>query len=255
MSALTQQMRALLAQVPADPHGAPPVRRAAAMGVLSVPVAGMELCREETAAALFEIYGDEYSLPGMTTDTLYDLLGAAVFELGPAGLLEVTEEFSGLESAEFPEVGVCRSYAYRLAVSFWYEGARSRPMAAGEAAAALYLSDHARHAGTHDLDPRHLARHVRQGAGRVPTAALLRLGSAVSADLARVPDPRGGCGWLYGRLMPDRQRARRCFDLIRSNTPVPLPLIVRTDAGNYLTGATPPPGPGNRWARPLRAQW
>ncbi|MGW3272312.1 hypothetical protein ACWDFH_12685 [Streptomyces kronopolitis] len=255
MSALTQQVRALLAQMPADPHGAPLVRRAGAAGVLSVPVAGMELCREETAAALFEVYSDEYGLPCMTTDTLYDLLGAAVFELGPAGLLEVTEAFSELESAEFPEVGVCRWYAYRLAVSFWYEGARSRPMTAGEAAAALYLSDHARIAGASSADPRHLARHVRQGAGWAPTAALLRLGSAVSADLARVPDPRGDGGWLYRRLMPDRQRARRCFDLIRSSTPVPLPLIVRTDAGDYLTGATPPPGPGNRWARPLRAEW
>lgn len=254
MSAFTQQARALLAQMPADPHGAPLVRRAGATGVLSVPVAGMELCREETAAALFEVYSDEYGLPGMTTDTLYDLLGAAVFALGPAGLLEVTETFSELESAEFPEVGTCRWYAYRLAVSFWYQGARSRPMAAGEAAAALYLSDHARHAGIHGTDPRHLARHVRQGAGRVPTTALLRLGTAVSADLARVPDPRAD-GWLYRRLMPDRQRARRCFDLIRSSIPVPLPLIVRTDADDYLTGATPPPGPGNRWPRPLRAQW
>ncbi|MEU9502832.1 hypothetical protein [Streptomyces sp. NPDC048196] len=255
MSTPTRQVRALFAHVPAAPHGALPRRRAGATGVLSVPVAGMELCREETAAALFEVYSDEYGVPGMTTDTLYDLLGAAVFELGPAGLLEVTETFSELEAAEFPEVGTCRWYAYRLAVSFWYEGARSRPMTAGEAAAALYLSDHARHAGTHGTDPRHLARHVRQGAGRVPTAALLRLGSAVGADLARVPDPRGDGGWLYRRLMPDRQRARRCFDLIRSNIPVSLPLIVRTDDGDYLTGATPPPGPGNRWARPLKAQW
>ncbi|MEU6327765.1 hypothetical protein ABZ851_10840 [Streptomyces sp. NPDC047049] len=255
MSALTQQVRALFAQMPLDPDGALLVRRTGATGVLSVPVAGMELCREETAAALFEVYSDEYGLPGMSTDTLYDLLGAAVFEMGPAGLLETTDVFSGLDSVEFPEVGVCRWYAYRLAVSFWYEGARSRPMTAGEAAAALYLSDHARIAGAPSADPRRLARHVRQGAGQVPTAALLRLGSAVSADLARVPDARGDGGWLYRRLMPDRQRARRCLDLIRSSTPVPLPLIVRTETGDYLTGATPPPGPGNRWARPLRAEW
>ncbi|QNE79139.1 hypothetical protein F0344_08875 [Streptomyces finlayi] len=204
---------------------------------------------------MFEVYSDEYAVPGISTDALYALLGTAMTELGPAGLVETTDAFSGLDSVEFPEVGACRWYAYRLAVSFSYEGARSRCMTAGEAAAGLALSGYARNPGAGRLDARSLARQVREGAARVPAAVLVRLGRAVSEDLARIPDPQGSGAWLHRRLLPDRQHTRHCFDLIRSNVPVPLPLVVRTDDGTYQIGAAPPPGPGNRWARPLRAQW
>ncbi|WP_328865483.1 hypothetical protein [Streptomyces sp. NBC_00304] len=255
MSTPTTHAASLFAHVPAArPHGAL-VRRAGGAGPLSVPVAGMELCREETAAALFEVYSDEHAVPGVTTDTLYALLGTAVSKLGPGGLVETADVFSGLDSVEFPEVGACRWYAYRLALSFWYEDARSRPMTAGEAAAAMALSGYARTTGAGRIDPRSLARQVREGAARLPAAALVQLGRAVSADLAHIPDPGDSGTWLYRRLLPDRQRTRRCFDLIRSNVPVPLPLVVRTDDGTYRIGAAPPPGPGNRWARPLGAQW
>jgi hypothetical protein len=36
---------------------------------------------------------------------------------------------------------------------------------------------------------------------------------------------------------------------------VPTPVIVRPDSGGYALGATPPPGPGNQWARSIRAEW
>ncbi|WP_256106821.1 hypothetical protein [Streptomyces sp. ODS05-4] len=248
-------VNALFAHAPAQP--AVPVRlvrRAGAVGVLSVPAAGMELCREETAAALFEVYTDEHAVPDMSTDALYDLLQAAVYELGPAGLLETTDTFAELDSAEFWEVGACRWYAYRLALSFWYQAARSRPMTAGEAAAALYLSDYTRTA-THPTAPDTTARKIRQVSAQIPTPILLRLGRALTARMAGVPDPTGSGEWLSRRLLPDHQRARRCFTHIRSNPTTPLPLIVRTDAGQYAVGAVPPAGPGNRWAQPLQARW
>ncbi|MER7877000.1 hypothetical protein ABTY63_26135 [Streptomyces solisilvae] len=254
MNTATEHARALLAHAP---DTATPLRARRQMGTAlpSVPVEGLELCREETAAALFEGCADLCGLPQITADALYDLLKQQVREMGPAGLLEHTEDFSHLDSTEFFEVGECRWYAYRLALTFWYRDARTRPMTAGEAAAALYLSDWARTAARGRPGPRQVARHIREGAASLPVAALVRLGRGTVADLARVPDPAGSGRWLYRQLMPDRARARACFDLIRGPLPVPLPMVVRTDTGAYAVGATPPPGPGNRWARPLRAQW
>lgn len=248
------QAGALFAHVPDRAPVLPERRRA---GVLpTVPVGGRELCREETAAALFEAEADCYGLPDLSTGTLYDVLTRSVRALGWDGLAKVTEEFSGLDNSDFFEVAACRGYAYRLCLAHWYTGARTRPMTAGEATAALYLSDYARHAGGCPVtDPRQIGRHVRQGAARIPTAALVRLGRSVVADLARLPELRQAGGWLHGRLMPDRQRARACFDLIRGNLPIPLPVIVRPDRGGLVVGAVPPPGPGNRWARPLREGW
>ncbi|WP_234433660.1 hypothetical protein [Streptomyces rimosus] len=272
MSTPTRQVRALMAHVPAAPHGALPQRRAGATEALLVPVAGMELCPEETAAALFEVYSDEYGVPDMTTETLYDLLGAALFELGPAGLLEVTKAFSELESAEFPEVGACRRYAYRLAVASWYEGARARPMTVGEAAVALYLSDAYRH---HQIDtptarraPLLVSRAIRQSAALVPIETLTRLGDAMVQEFA-APAPTSvtpgvtaasgpgvtGGGWLYRQALPDWHRRRWCFDLMRADTRQPSPLVVRLDGGAYAVGATPPAGPDGTWARTLRAGW
>jgi hypothetical protein len=248
------QVRALFAQVP-DRAPALPQRGPTAF---TVHVNGRDLTREEAAAALFEAETDCYGLPDLTTDTLHEVLTASVRKLGWDGLASVAEDFSGLDSGEFFEVGVCRWYAYRLCLAHWYSRARTRPMTAGEATTALYLSDHARHgrvAGAVGIDARQVGRMVRQGADRIPAPALVRIGRTVAADLARVPGPRPAGGWLHQRLMPDYRRARACFDLVRSNLPIPLPVIVRPDNGGLLVGAVPPPGPGNRWARPLRERW
>ncbi|GAB2616319.1 hypothetical protein GCM10027168_56010 [Streptomyces capparidis] len=256
MSHTAAQVRALFAGVVSTPAAAPPPTRRTA-SLPGVPVNNLELSREEAAAALFEVYTDEYGLPGISTDTLHDVLGAAVFELGPVGLLEATETFSGLDGTEFPEVADCRWFAYRLSLARWHTRARTRPMTLGEATAALYLSDHARTATTPRAggDPRAIGRMVRQGAARVPTPALLRLGRAVTADLARMPDPTHGGAWLSRTLLSDHGRTRRCFELLRGNPRIPLPTIVRPDRGGHLVGAVPPPGPGNHWARPLREEW
>lgn len=247
------QVGALFAQVPHRTPVLPAHRGTAALP--AVIVAGRELSREQTAAALFEAEADCYGLPGLTTATLRQILTTSVRTLGWDGLARVTEEFSGLDSAEFFEVGACRWYAYRLCLSGWYDRARTRPMTAGEATAALYLSDHGRHRSGPGIDAAQVGRHVLQGAARVPTPALVQVGRAVVADLAALPEARPTGGWLHRQVMSDRRRARACFDLIRSNLPVPLPVIVRPDDGGPVIGQVPPPGPGNRWARPLREGW
>ncbi|WP_256727113.1 hypothetical protein [Streptomyces acidiscabies] len=149
-----------------------------------VPAGGMGLSPEEVAAALFEAGVDvEYlgSVPG--TDALYEVLKKSADEQGPVGIVKLVSDFSALDSAEFWEVADCRRFAYRLALSFWYEGARSRPMTVGEAAVALYLSDAYRH---HQVDaltirraPLLVSRAVRQGAATVPVETLVRLGAAM----------------------------------------------------------------------------
>jgi hypothetical protein len=247
------QVGALFAQVP---HRTPvlPAHRGTAV-LPPVRVAGRELSREQTAAALFEAEADCYGVPDLTTDTLRQILATSVHTLGWEGLARVTEEFSGLDSAEFFEVGACRWYAYRLCLAGWYDRARTRPMTAGEATVALYLSDHGRHPGGPAADPCQIGRHVRQGAARIPAAALVRVGRTAAADLAALPEARPAGGWLHRQVMPDRRRARACFDLIRSNLPIPLPVIVRPEHGGPAIGQVPPPGPGNRWARPLREGW
>ncbi|WP_460069512.1 hypothetical protein [Streptomyces sp. YKOK-I1] len=230
----------------------------------------------EVAAALFETGADELALPAPDTDThtdtLYDALNGAVRTLGPAGIAEVVGIFTDLDAEEFPEVGVCRQFAYRLALSFWYDGARSRPMTAGEAAVALYLSDAYRH---HQVDavtvrraPLLVSRAIRQGAALVPTETLMRLGEAMVREFASPaltcvtpgvtapsrPGATGG-GWLYRQALPDYHRRRFCFDLMRSDTRQPSPLVVRLDGGTYAVGATPPAGPDGTWTRTLRAGW
>ncbi|AQW53410.1 hypothetical protein ACIQPP_01905 [Streptomyces violaceusniger] len=239
----------------------------------------------EVAAALFEAGADhELDVPLPSTDTLYGAFRASVGELGPVGVAEVVDTFNGLDAAEFFEVGVCRTFAYRLALSFWYAGARSRPMTAAEAAVALYLSDAYRH---HQVDaltfrraPLLVSRAIRQGAALVPVETLMRLGEAMVRELAS-PAPvtavtpggtqvRPGDGsasqegvtavtpgrdWLYRQALPDYHRRRFCFDLMRADTHQPSPLLVRLDGGGYLLGATPPAGPDGTWTRTLRAQW
>ncbi|MBZ4323760.1 hypothetical protein JNW98_31055 [Streptomyces sp. SCA2-4] len=216
----------------------------------------MELTISEAAAALFETTADELAVPVPNTDTLYDALNTAVRTLGPAGIAEILGTFEELPSAEFFEVKACRRFAYRLALSFWYERARSRPMTAGEVGAAVYLSslDRCRMADFHKrpLCKLLLARAIHEGVTAVPTEVLVRLGKAMAGELGGVDRDRD---WLYKQALPDYHRRRFAFDLVQWNREQPAPLIVRPDSGGYLVGLTPPPGPDGRWLRPMRAEW
>ncbi|MFF4756055.1 hypothetical protein ACWD5R_36950 [Streptomyces sp. NPDC002514] len=255
-------------------------RRRAPEEFPTVPVGGLEWSPLDVAATLFEA-GADYELgdPVPSTDVLYELLCASVEELGPAGIAALVDDFAVLEAEEFSEVGVCRRFAYRLALSFWYEGARSRPMTVGEAAVALYLSPAYRH---HQVDaftvrraPLLVSRAIRQGAALVPVETLARLGEAMRrefaapvtpgvtqvSDTAVEPSREGvtavtaGRDWLYRQALPDWHRRRFCFDLIRADVRQPSPLVVRLDGGGYVLGATPPAGPDGTWSRTLRARW
>ncbi|MGW1354764.1 hypothetical protein ACWCQE_36690 [Streptomyces sp. NPDC002409] len=243
----------------------------------AVPVAGVELDVDDVAAALFETAADELAVPVPTTDTLYAALQAAVAKLGADGIAEVRETFAGLPADEFHEVADCRQFAHRLSLSFWYAGARSRPLTVGEAAVALYLSPAHRHqaAALTTRAPLLVSRSIRQGAAQVPLETLLRLGRALTDEFTapvtravtqvspgtrdavreRVTAVTPGRDWLCRQALPDRQRRRFCFDLMRADTRQPSPLLVRLDGGGHVLGATPPPGPDGTWTRPLRAQW
>ncbi|MFE3828737.1 hypothetical protein [Streptomyces sp. NPDC059092] len=253
MSTPTNQVRALFAQVSAHPYGAPLVRRTGGDGSLSVPVEGMELCPQETAAALFEVEADDDPAP--STDTLYSMLRASMQELGPAGLARTVTVFSDLDPGEFWEVSACHTFAYRLALSFWYEGARARPMTAGEAATALYLSGHHRHATRMAGATPFLSRAVREGAAVLPTETLIRLGALMGAELAGAHTSQAAPDWLYRQILPDRQRRQVCFDLVRAHPCRPLPLVVRLDDGTHLLGTCPPPRQDGTWPRTTGVQW
>ncbi|MGW0560889.1 hypothetical protein ACWDZ4_09690 [Streptomyces sp. NPDC003016] len=258
----TATLDALYAQV--SPPVAPVVslaemdRRPLGEEFPTVPVGGLELDINEVAAALFETAADDLAVPVPDTDTLYEALKAAVATLGPVGIAEVSQTFAELDDAEFFEVRECRAFAYRLALSFWYRGARSRPMSAGEAGVALYLSDLVRYRRADFLElPKHkllISRALHQGATAVPTETLIRLGAFMAAEFGSTNRDRDR-EWLYKQALPDYHRRRFCFDLIRWETGQPSPLIVRPDSGGYTIGLTPPPGPGGIWRRPLKAQW
>ncbi|MFF0091480.1 hypothetical protein ACFYSF_16190 [Streptomyces canus] len=259
---MSTALDALYAQV--KPSAAPVVslterdRRPAGEDFPTIPVNGLELTIGEVAAALFETAADDLAVPVPSTDALYAALTAAVRQLGPAGIAEVTEQFEGLPSSEFFEVKECRQFAYRLALSFWYEGARSRPMSAGEVGVAIYLSgmDRYRQADFHGLPHRKLmlARAIHEGVTAVPTETLIRLGAVMSGELGGADRDRSG-EWLYKQALPDYHRRRFAFDLVQWNREQPAPLIVRPDSGGYLVGLTPPPGPDGKWQRPMRAEW
>ncbi|WP_236067857.1 hypothetical protein [Streptomyces brasiliscabiei] len=264
-------------------------RRRAGEDFPTVPAAGLEWSPGEVAAALFEAGADaELGETVPSTDTVYGVLRESAGALGPAGIAEVTAIFTTLDPVEFFEVAYCQRYAYRLALSLWYEGARARPMTAGEAAVALYLSDAYRH---HHIDPATfrrtpllVSRAIRQGAATVPVETLMRLGAAMVREFAvtavtppvtpgvtpvvtqvnavDAPSTPGtvttlpaGRDWLYRQALPDYHRRRFCFDLMRFDARQPSPLIVRLDGGAYAVGATPPPGPDGTWARTIRAEW
>ncbi|WP_240980788.1 MULTISPECIES: hypothetical protein [unclassified Streptomyces] len=276
-------LNALYARVAAPAAPAVPLawreRRRASEDLPTIPIRGLELTTGEAAAALFETGADELALPVPDTDTLYDALNGAVRTLGPAGIAEVLGIFPELDAEEFPEVGACRHFAYRLALSFWYEDARSRPMTVGEAAVALYLSDAYRH---HQIDahtvrraPLLVSRAIRQGAALVPIETLVRLGETMRREFTAPVTPlvtqvspsdadashegvtvvTPGRDWLYRQALPNWHRRRFCFDLMRADVRQPSPLVVRLDGGGYALGATPPAGPDGTWRRPLRAEW
>jgi hypothetical protein len=284
MKATPDPLGVLYARVAAPAAPAVPLarreRRRVPEDFPTVPAAGLEWSPVDVAAALFEAGADdEFAGCVPSTDALYAMLRDSVGALGLAGAAEVVGHFSELDAAEFHEVGTCRTFAYRLALSFWYEGARSRPMTAGEAAVALYLSDTYRR---HQVDaltvrraPLLVSRAIRQGAALVPTETLMRLGEAMGREFT-APASRGltcvtegvtGASregvtavpqvrdWLYRQALPDYPRRRFCWDLMRADTRQPSPLLVRVDGGAYTIGATPPAGPDGTWRRPVRAEW
>jgi hypothetical protein len=227
----------------------------------TVPVMGYELTPIETAAALFETAADELAVPVPDTDVLYDALKGAVRTLGPAGIADVVGPFTDLLNAdpvEFPEPVACRRFAYRLALSFWYAGARSRPMTGGEVGVAIYLSSLHRYrmADFRELPRRKLllSRAIHEGATAVPIETLIRLGRVMSGEFGGVDRDRER-EWLYKQALPDYHRRRFAFDLIRWDREQPTPLIVRPDSGGYLVGLTPPPADDGTWLRPARAEW
>jgi hypothetical protein len=226
----------------------------------TIPVGGLELTPGEAAGALFETAAEDLALPVPSTDALYMALTAAVNTLGPAGIADITPTFENLDAdpVEWPEVRDCRQFAYRLALSFWYAGARSRPMTAGEVGVAIYLSSLNRYrmADFRDLPRRKLmlARAIHEGVTAVPTETLIRLGKVMSGELGGVDRERDR-EWLYKQALPDYHRRRFAFDLVQWNREQPAPLIVRPDSGGYLVGLTPPPGPDGKWLRPMRAEW
>ncbi|MEU9158459.1 hypothetical protein AB0D59_50045 [Streptomyces sp. NPDC048417] len=260
---MTNTTDALYAQV--APSAAPVFslaemdRRPAGEDFPTIPILGLELTVTEAAAALFETAADELAVPVPDTDTLYDALNGAVRTLGPAGIAGITPTFEDLPAGEFPEVADCRRFAYRLALSFWYQGARSRPMTAGEVGVAIYLSslDRYRMAQFRELPRRKLlvARAIHEGVTAVPTETLIRLGAVMSGEFGRTADRDRDREWLYKQALPDYHRRRFAFDLVRWDRSQPAPLIVRPDAGGYLVGLTPPPAPDGLWLRSARTEW
>ncbi|MFE2635178.1 hypothetical protein ACFXKF_10405 [Streptomyces scopuliridis] len=258
----TSALDALYAQVGSVPAPVVPLtqrdRRRDGQDYPTVRAAGLELDLNEVAAALFETVADDFAVPAPDTDTLHAALTKSVNSLGAAGLAEAARTFARLDAREFPEVAACRRFAYRLILSFWYEGARSRPMTAGEAGVALYLSSLQRYrqAEFRALPRRALvlSRALHEGVTSVPTEILVRLGEVMAGELGGIDRDRKR-EWLYKQVLPDYHRRRFCFDMFRWDNSQPAPLIVRTDDGALTLGLTPPAGPDGTWLRSSRAQW
>ena len=210
----------------------------------TIPVGGLELDVNDAAAALFESGAEELAVPRPDTDTLYEVLKTAVTGVDRFELVKNAEVFAGLPDAEFSEVRQCREFAYQLAVSFWYRGARSRLMTRREAAVCLYLSDLGRYRRADFMAlPRHrlvLSRALHQGAAMVPTETLIRLGKAFRGQFDGKPDETD---WLAKQVLPDYHRRRFCLNILEIEARQPAPLIVRLDSGGYVLGLTPPAGP------------
>ncbi|MFE4828384.1 hypothetical protein [Streptomyces sp. NPDC056672] len=259
----TAALDALYAQVGPFPAPVVPLTQRDRRGegedfpTIPVPAAGLELDLNEAAAALFETVADNFAVPVPSTDTLHTALTASVTTLGPVRLAEVAGSFATLDGREFPEVATCRRFAYQLALSFWYDGARSRPMTGGEAGVALYLSSLQRYRRAEFRElPRHtmlLSRALHEGVTSVPTEVLIRLGAVMAGEFSSADRDRGR-EWLYKQALPDYHRRRFCYDMIRWDHSQPAPLIVRTTDGAHTIGLTPPPGPDGTWPRSAGAQ-
>ncbi|WP_340560837.1 hypothetical protein [Streptomyces sp. GSL17-111] len=224
---------------------------------IPVPEVGVELTRAEAACALFESSADELGNPD--TDTLSAALCGGVRSLGVEGVRAELGTFCGLGD-EFWEVVQCWRWAHRLTLAYWYAGARSRAMTAGEVAVCLYLSD-LRRCQQEDvsfLSARSLlvSQCIRQGAERVPAETLVGLGESVVAELGVPAKLREPVSWLYRQVMPDFRRRRLCFALAHAHSArEPAPLVVRLDDGGYALGTTAPREPGPAFYRPLHARW
>lgn len=256
----TAQVQALLAQ--AAPTPLPLVslaqmdRRREGEELPTIPVDGIELTAEEAAAALFECEADLLEERAPDTDTLYTALRAAVRKLGPAGIAGLVDDFAELDNREFGEVGRCRRFGYRLALSFWYEGARSRPMTRGEAGVAVYFSNLRRYRNADFWAlPKHkmlLARALYEGLDALPLETLIRLGATMDREFGDIRHVHKR-EWLYQQALPDYHRRRFAFH--RVDRAVPLPLIVRPDSGGHVIGLTPPQGPDGYGLNPVGAEW
>ncbi|MBW1604760.1 hypothetical protein JJV70_22220 [Streptomyces sp. JJ66] len=210
---------------------------------------------------MFESLADELRDPD--TDTLTAALTGAVRTLGTEHIREQLPVFHDLGLEEFFEVTQCWQWAHRLTLSYWYAGARSRTMTAGEVAVCLYLSDlqQCRQAEFRRQPQRALvlARAVHQGADRVPADTLVCLGEGFAAELGGIARDRGTVPKAYRSTMPDYHRRRLCFSLAHADSAdQPVPLIVRhneDDGGGYALGLTAPRQPGRTHFRTLRARW
>ncbi|MFE9384403.1 hypothetical protein ACFYMO_14435 [Streptomyces sp. NPDC007025] len=178
----------------------------------------------QTACALFEMCTDQLDSPPelLATDTLTAALIGAVRALGVDGLNQETARFKELDEEEFPEVGACRWLAHRLALTFWYDGARSRPMTTGEVAACLYASGR-RFPDCRALTPGELFTAVHAGADKLTGPEVVTAGRCLSRDSAP------------GSSRPASREQRRCLHLARSHTShLATPLVVEPDPDSPL---------------------
>lgn len=225
-----------------------------------------ELDCPQTACALFEMCTDQLTTPPevLATDTLTAALTGAVRSLGVDDLRTATASFVDLDTEELPEVSTCWWLTHRLAVTFWYSGARSRPMTTGEVAACLYASGH-RFADCQNLAADELRAAVHAGVDRLTGPEVVTAGRALTSEalpLSQRPDSALSNRW------GDSERRRRCFHLARHHTPrLATPLVVQPDGhpdsllssegpdGSVLLGVSVPPPVRHGTVRPLAWHW
>lgn len=230
----------------------PPGQSWPTVPVPDCPEGVSRLDRTQTACALFEMCTDQLDTPPemLATDTLTAALTGAVRALGADGLASETTHFTDLDETEFPEVGVCRWLAHRLALTFWYEGARSRPMTTGEVAACLYASAR-RFTDCQALTPEDLTAAVHAGADALSGPEVVTAGQCLARHFAP------------GGSRPAGSQERKCLHLARHHTlPLALPLVVLPETGSELAPAGPAllgasvPAPVRHGAvRPLSWHW
>lgn len=265
MTSAPDPLPALLADLADTPEGwlLSADRRSPGEILPTVPVPGApegvaEMNGETAATALFEMNAEELSADfgPLPTETLTAALAGAVRALGPDGLRKEADRFAVFDD-QFPEVADCRLLAYRLVLTFWYTGARSRPMTTGEVAACLYASG--RPWTSMPLSPDALGNGLHQGADSLTGPEVVAGGRALTSMC--LPTTDRAHGGADGRWA-DRERARTCFELARRHTQtLPTPLLVTPEpspdcpAPVPLLGASvlPPLLPGRM--RPLVWRW